>query len=357
MTTFDAHSNFAYSTCLTAPSPASSGTSITVQSADAPSFPDPGSTSPYNIVVWPAGSAPIASNAEICRVTAKVSNTLTIVRNQESSANRSIVVGDQIAMAVTKKTLTDIETQVNNVALTSPIGEVKLWPSRVPPTNFLVLDGSAISRSTYPTLFGIVVPNLGTLTMTIASPAVFTLNAHGFVAGDSVYITSTGSLPTGVTQNTLYYVISAGLATNTFELATTPGGAAINTSGSQSGTHTLWHCPYGLGDGTTTFNLPDGRGRGVAGLSVAGHADVAYLGATEGVVLGSRRPAHTHTVSGGVTGILTPSYDGSYHRDIPSYGGAGNNTNGQQPPAVGPQTNAPVDEAAFFVMNYIIRAL
>ena len=39
------------------------------------------------------------------------------------------------------------------------------------------------------------------------------------------------------------------------------GGAAINTSGTQSGTHTVQAFPYGAGDGSTTFNVPDKRGR------------------------------------------------------------------------------------------------
>lgn len=78
-----------------------------------------------------------------------------------------------------------------------------------------------------------------TVTMTIASPAVVTLNNHGLVAGDAFTFSTTGALPTGVTAGTIYYVISAGLATNTFRFSETSGGSAVNTSGSQSGTHTL----------------------------------------------------------------------------------------------------------------------
>lgn len=77
-----------------------------------------------------------------------------------------------------------------------------------------------------------------TVTMTIASPAVVTWAAHGLVAGDVVVFNNTGgALPTGVTAGTSYFVIAAGLATNTFEFSTTSGGAAVNTSGSQSGVH------------------------------------------------------------------------------------------------------------------------
>jgi len=75
-----------------------------------------------------------------------------------------------------------------------------------------------------------------TITVTIASPGVVTWNAHGFSNGDTVAFTTTGALPTGLAANTAYYVINA--TTNTFQLSATAGGTAINTSGSQSGTHT-----------------------------------------------------------------------------------------------------------------------
>lgn len=102
---FDAHKNFAYSTVLTAPSPASSGTSLVVQSGDGTKFP----AVSFNAVVWPAGVQPSTTNAEIVRVTAISTDTFTITRTQESTSARSIIVGDQIAAAVTKKWWDDIE--------------------------------------------------------------------------------------------------------------------------------------------------------------------------------------------------------------------------------------------------------
>jgi hypothetical protein len=47
---------------------------------------------------------------------------------------------------------------------------------------------------------------------------------------------STGALPTGLAAFITYYVISANFALGSFEISATQGGAAINTSGSQSGT-------------------------------------------------------------------------------------------------------------------------
>jgi hypothetical protein len=79
--------------------------------------------------------------------------------------------------------------------------------------------------------------NLGTVTMTIASPCVVSLTAHGLSNDDPVVFSTTGALPTGLTAGTVYYVVNA--ATDTFEVSATVSGAAINTSGSQSGTHTV----------------------------------------------------------------------------------------------------------------------
>jgi hypothetical protein len=78
-----------------------------------------------------------------------------------------------------------------------------------------------------------------TFTVTIASPAVFTCNGHALNVGDAIVFSTTGALPTGITAGTTYYVISAGLTINAFEIATTINGTAINTSGTQSGTHSL----------------------------------------------------------------------------------------------------------------------
>ena len=101
----DQHANFSYSVVATAPSPASSGTSLVVSTGDGSKFP----ATPFNATVWPANTQPTSANAEIVRVTGRSIDTLTIVRQQEGTSARSIGVGDQIAATITKKTLTDVE--------------------------------------------------------------------------------------------------------------------------------------------------------------------------------------------------------------------------------------------------------
>jgi hypothetical protein len=77
----------------------------------------------------------------------------------------------------------------------------------------------------------------GAATITIASPAVVTRSAHGLANGSLVFFTTTGALPTGLLPNVNYFVINS--ATNTFNVSLTQGGTAINTSGTQSGTHSV----------------------------------------------------------------------------------------------------------------------
>lgn len=87
---------------------------------------------------------------------------------------------------------------------------------------------------------GTKTPTLGTFTVTLASPGVFSKTGHGLAAGDKVVFSTTGALPTGLTAGTTYYVIAAGLTADAFEVSATDGGAAVNTSVSQSGTHTVY---------------------------------------------------------------------------------------------------------------------
>jgi hypothetical protein len=92
---------------------------------------------------------------------------------------------------------------------------------------------------------------LSGITITSGVPK-FSLPCHGYGDGDKVAFTipsasgnssyislvpsSTTVVPCGLDLNTVYYVIASGLATNEFYVATSSGGAAINVTGSASGT-------------------------------------------------------------------------------------------------------------------------
>jgi hypothetical protein len=107
---FDGHKNLAYSAVATAPSPATSGTSLVLTTGGGALFP----AAPFNAVIWPGGGATASqANAEIVRVTAISTDTLTIIRAQEGTTAQSIGVGYQAALTATAKVFTDLETAVN----------------------------------------------------------------------------------------------------------------------------------------------------------------------------------------------------------------------------------------------------
>lgn len=88
-----------------------------------------------------------------------------------------------------------------------------------------------------------------TFTVTSASPAVFTCVDHGLYPGDVIILNTTGALYTGLTASTgnitkKYYVLRNGLTTSTFQVSASEdndnyAGTPVNTSGSQSGTHSF----------------------------------------------------------------------------------------------------------------------
>lgn len=184
----------------------------------------------------------------------------------------------------------------------TPTGTVLWFAMNSAPSGYLKANGAAISRSTYASLFAALVKS-STVTMTIASPGVITWTAHGLSANDPVKFSTTGALPTGFTAGTTYYVVSASITTNTFQLSATAGGSAINTTGSQSGVHTAINAPHGNGDGSTTFNIPDLRGEFPRGWDDSRGVD---SNRSFGSAQSSQNLAHTHTSQiydgGGTTG-------------------------------------------------------
>lgn len=175
-----------------------------------------------------------------------------------------------------------------------PTGQVVAWMTDNIPAGFMICDGSALSRSTYNFLFDELVTNVGftlqTFTITIAAPGRVTKVAHGFTGGERLRLSTTGALPTGLLTTVDYFVIVDDA--DHYWLATTEANAAagtkITTSGSQSGTQSYTRSLYGLGDGATTFNLPDLRNLFPRGRAASGRA----LGSYEA----DGNKAHTHTV-------------------------------------------------------------
>jgi microcystin-dependent protein len=190
------------------------------------------------------------------------------------------------------------------IAAGVPPGATMAYAGFSAPSGWLMCDGSAVSRATYAALYAALIKT-STVTITIASPGVVTWASHGLVDNDPVKFSTSGTLPTGIVAATTYYVKSS--TANTFQISATPGGAAINTSGVSIGTHTAVSTPYGDGNGTTTFNVPDLKGRVIVGRDDmnATTAAARITSATSGIkgnVTGStggdeRLHAHSHTLA------------------------------------------------------------
>lgn len=184
-----------------------------------------------------------------------------------ASALAQFIADNQANDVVDTATFTDIATWLEAaIVAASPqvdAGAVQAFARATAPTGWLKANGAAVSRTTYANLFNALVTAAGftsqTFTVTIASPGVFTKSAHGFLGGERLRLSTTGALPTGLNTTTDYFVER--IDANTFYLTTNiPFGTRVNTSGVQSGTHSYLQSWWGLGDGSTTFNLPDLRG-------------------------------------------------------------------------------------------------
>lgn len=185
-----------------------------------------------------------------------------------------------------------------------PVGMVFPVAGNVAPAGSIKANGAAVSRATYPALFAALVTAYGfaaqNFTVTIAAPGVFNRVGHGFTGNERLRLSTTGALPTGL-GNTLDYFVRP-LTADTFQLSLTEGGTAITTTGSQSGTHSYLQSAFGLGDGTTTFNVPDVRAEFVRGWDDARGVDT---GRALGTGQSDLFRAHTHGMgySDGTNGV------------------------------------------------------
>jgi microcystin-dependent protein len=128
-----------------------------------------------------------------------------------------------------------------------PAGTVKAIASFNLPAGYLWANGQTVSRSTYANLFAaICVSQNGART-----------NGSNIITG----LSSTANLGvggpidgTGIPSSTTVTSIDSGTQIH------------ISANATSTGTNTLDYCPYGVGDGATTFAVPDLQGRALAGV-------------------------------------------------------------------------------------------
>lgn len=169
---FDPHANLIEVTVTVAPSPATSGTTLSISDSDAGVLDaaglNPSISGAFNASVAPS-SPRTTLNTEIIRFTAKGSSSggdtqYTITRQAESGGvNRSIIVGDVIKVTITKKTITDIENTLPFHALARQAiinGNFDIWQRATSMTN-------PVSNSIAADRWRLSFANSGTLPTTI----------------------------------------------------------------------------------------------------------------------------------------------------------------------------------------------
>jgi microcystin-dependent protein len=223
---------------------------------------------------------------------------------------------------------------VNSAAVAGEIGFIRDWPGLVLPGGAAVwdwCDGGTLLRASFPTLQSVLMKSAN-VTISIAAPAVVNQVGHGLRTNMPVRFFTTGALPTGITAGThggptagTQYFVKVVDADN-YNIAATPGGANINTSGVQSGVHTSVCAPHGDGDGATTFHKPDRRGLVGAGRDDMGGTAANRLTSGGSGILGNvpgrSGGAETVTLSTAQIPVITPSINnpGSPYSGAPGTG-------------------------------------
>lgn len=147
----------------------------------------------------------------------------------------NVTISVDVSTYTTTNGVSCIGTDGANIERCSLSGIYPVYVSQATNTRIV---GNTFASGTYGrAIFGLCdTAGASTFTVTSASPGVFTKAAHGLAINDTVILYSTGALYTGLTAGRICYVKTVPTA-DTFTLSLTSGGAAINTSGSQSGTH------------------------------------------------------------------------------------------------------------------------
>lgn len=406
MATFDAKKNLAYSTVGTAPVPADSGTTLIVNAGDGTKFP----AVPFNATVWPTGVQPTIANAEIVRVTNIAVDTFTITRQQEGTAARTILATDQISATITAKALTDIEAAFTSMgALVAPVGVIQMWLTGTPPTSWLVLDGSAVSRATYSDLFTLwgvtfgagdgattfnlpdmrqripigktaagALSTLGTLTGSwdhTHGPGTLTVAAHTHGPGTLTVAAHTHA--SGTLQVASH---SHGAGTLSVASHTHDGGTYSTDNVNLAHTHSMQNHFHDMGNHThtgTTDTEPVGAVAGSDGAGVDVVANHAHDFTTNGpstnntsgpsvADTGSALSTHSHSITAGSSGATAPAVSGGSTATTAPLVNAG--ATASTTPAVNAGTTASASPAVdagvtgtnnppVIVVNFIVRAL
>lgn len=199
------------------------------------------------------------------------------------------IVGTTDVQTMTNKTLTSpaINTPTFDTTTSGfliPTGAFLPYGGYAAPSGFLLCDGSPVSRTTYAALKAALSYTLASAVLTSGS------NVITVAAGDQLKIAvGQGVEGAGIPAGTTITAFSGG---NSWTMS-------ANATATRTGNVTL--LPYGGGDGSTTFNVPNLVGRTVLGFQ----GGLFQLGVTGGAT------NHSHTLTNASAQIVVSQADGA----------------------------------------------
>lgn len=307
----------------------------------------------------------VDGNMEIVQVTARTGNVFTIIRARENTTPKAFAAGARVELRITAQSVFDAvdatfdslslsslgvsatPTEVNVLdGITATTAELNLLDGAIITTSELnILDGVTASASDINKLVGLnaTTSELNKLSGVTATSSDFN-KLSGLTASTTELNKLAGATPTtaeinrlsGLTATTAELNKLAGATVTTAEInrlagvtsniqtqinsfATFPAGSVIAYAGttapagwllcqgqaiSRTTYATLFGVvgtAYGAGNGSTTFNVPDLRGRTVAGKDDMGGAAANRLtgtdGGVDGLTLGAAGGAETHQLT------------------------------------------------------------
>lgn len=140
------------------------------------------------------------------------------------------------------------------------VGSLLPWSSPVLPQRYMWANGDAVNRADFPDLYD---------KLTI-STSITCVAGQPVISG----ITDTTQIPVGAKVESTCTTPTATVISKTSNTIT------LNTNASLTTSVTAVFFPWGNGDGTFTFNLPDYRGRTIVGRNNMGGTPAAWLTST-----------------------------------------------------------------------------
>lgn len=246
------------------------------------------------------------------------------------------------------------------------VRDAEIWHGAVMPdtdpvsdAKFSVISGTPTAGATLANLLGMAaVPNNSKRLAHVLVPAGATSLVQSNIDTSIATVASVvGAMPIGTTMPFVGAAAPAGYLIC--------DGSAISRT-TYAALFAICGTAYGIGDGSTTFNLPDMRGRMPVGVGT--HSEINARGSSDGdATVGNRRPKHRHTVA-----LTDPGHHHSYSQtrvdNVARSDGAavvnegsltantGDTATGISA-TVGPQTNSIIDGPAYLAFNWIVRAL